>query len=101
MEEVRSLYAPDRKDWGNPMASPLLADSFCGLPPALIITAGCDPLKDDGELCAKRLGETGVPVKYTCYENMIHGFLLFFRKSESSRKALEEAAAALREAFRQ
>jgi acetyl esterase len=99
MEETRSMYLPDEKDRRNPYASPLLAENLKGLPPALIITAGCDPLRDDGERYAKRLKEAGVPVRYTRYEDMIHGFLFFFRKSESSRKTLEEAASELRKAF--
>ena len=101
MEETRSMYLANEEDRRNPYASPLLADDLNGLPPTFIITAGCDPLKDDGELYAKRLKEASVPVKYTCYEDMIHGFLFFFRKSESSRKALEEAASELRKAFGQ
>jgi acetyl esterase len=101
MEGTRSMYVPDEKDRRNPYASPLLADDLKGLPPALIITAGCDPLRDDGEAYANRLKEAGVPVKYTCYEDMIHGFVYFFKNSESSRKALEEAASALKDAFGQ
>jgi acetyl esterase len=101
MEETRSMYLPNEEDRRNPYASPLLAEDIKGLPPALVITAGCDPLRDDGERYAKRLKEAGIPVKYTCHEDMIHGFLFFFRKSESSRKALEEAASELRKAFEQ
>jgi acetyl esterase len=100
MEGSRSLYLRTEKDRSNPYASPLLAPDLSGLPPALIITAGCDPMRDEGEAYARRLQDAGVPVQYTCYEDMVHGFLCFFRSSDSSAKALKEASDALREALK-
>jgi acetyl esterase len=100
MEGSRSLYLRTEADRLNPYASPLLAPDLSGLPPALIATAGCDPLRDEGEAYARRLQEAGVQVQYTCYEDMIHGFLCFFPSSDSSAKALKQASDALREALK-
>jgi acetyl esterase len=62
----------DRADW---RASPLLARDHSRLPPAYIVTAGFDPLLDEGKAYADRLEQAGVSVVYECFEGMIHGFL--------------------------
>jgi len=62
----------DRADW---RASPLLARDHSRLPPAYIVTAGFDPLRDEGKAYADRLEQAGVSVVYECFEGMIHGFL--------------------------
>ncbi|OPY61227.1 MAG: Carboxylesterase NlhH [Syntrophorhabdaceae bacterium PtaU1.Bin034] len=99
MEGSRTLYVPNEQDWTSPYVSPLLAPDLSGLPPAIIITSGCDPLRDGGEAYAKRLQDAGVPAKYLCFEDMIHAFLILFKSSDSRKKALEAASTALREAF--
>jgi acetyl esterase len=59
----------------DPRAIPSLYADYTGLPPALIITAGHDPLRDEGADYAKTLAAAGVPVDYQCYEGTIHGFM--------------------------
>jgi len=86
----------DRADW---RASPLRAESLNGLPPALIVTAGFDPLCDEGQAYAKALGAAGVPVVHELFAGQIHGFLSMGRIVADSRRLIEMAAAALKRAF--
>ncbi len=69
-----SHYLHHAKDAQNPYAAPLQASNLYGVPPALIITAEYDPLRNDGETYANRLREAGVSVQFHNYEGMIHGF---------------------------
>jgi acetyl esterase len=87
-----------RKD---PRVSPLLADdeALAGSPPALVITAEYDPLRDEGDAYAGRLQALGVPTAATRYDGMFHGFLSFADLLEDGLAALEEAAASLRTAL--
>lgn len=86
----------DIADW---RASPLRAAELAGLPPASIVTAGFDPLLDEGRTYAERLHAAGVPVRYECFNGMIHGFLLMTRELAAGRHAIHRAGGALREAF--
>lgn len=81
-------YLARPEDAGNPYAAPLRASSLSGLPPALVITAGHDPLRDEGECYARRLQESGVPTRLTCHEGMIHGFLAF--PTPAAEEALQQ-----------
>jgi acetyl esterase len=86
----------DRK---NPHASPLLAESLEGLPPAIVITAGFDVLRDEGVAYAERLEAAGVPTASVEYPSMIHGFVSMDRVFGEAEDAIAAAATALVEAF--
>jgi acetyl esterase len=89
-------YLPDAADRSHPNASPLRVTELAGLPPALVITAGCDPLVEEGESYARRLDAAGVPVRLTRYEGTIHGFIGMYPVIDKGREALAEWAAAIR-----
>ena len=92
-------YAPDAAVRRNPYASPLLADSHAGLPPALVMTAEFDPLRDEGEVYAAKLAAAGVAAKHLRYDGFIHGFFSHTRTIPATRPAMRAACAALKEAL--
>ncbi|HCT75070.1 MAG TPA: alpha/beta hydrolase [Micromonosporaceae bacterium] len=85
-------YLAASEDGMHPLASPLRAPSVHGVPPALIITAEFDPLRDEAEQYAQRLEEADVPVKLSRYEGMIHGFFCMAGDLAAGAEAQAEAA---------
>lgn len=73
------------------LASPVFAGDLSGLPPAYIITAGFDPLRDEGQKFAELLAGNGVRVEHRCYDDMIHGFVSLRGLLPEADEALEEA----------
>jgi acetyl esterase len=89
-------YVEKPDDRGHPHASPCRATDFSGLPPALVITAEFDVLRDEGEAYAAQLQAAGVPVTLHRYEGMIHGFVRRYPFFEQGKTAIEEIARAVR-----
>lgn len=85
-------YLPPEVDRRAPRVSPLFERHLSGLPPTLIVTAECDPLRDEGELYARSLREAGVEVELRRYPGMIHGFFQMIAALRSARQLHEELA---------
>jgi acetyl esterase len=83
----------------DPRMSPLLAETHAGLPPAFVVTAEFDPLRDEGEAYAKVLDAAGVPVTFRRYDGMPHVFFQLGPVVDAGREVLEQCAKALREAL--
>lgn len=98
------IYAPDAKTRSNPYAVPMraTADQLRGLPPALVITAENDPLRDEGEAYARKLKDAGVKVTSTRYDGTIHDFVLLngIKDVPSTRAALDQIGNAIRDALK-
>ncbi len=92
-------YLPGLKFESDPRASPLLATDLSGLPPALVVTAGFDPLRDEGRAYADRLRDAGNKVEYVCSEGSMHGFLNTAGASDEAARVFDLVARRLREAL--
>ena len=92
-------YLNGEWDRTDPLASPLLASNLRGLPPAFIITAECDPLRDEGEAYGQRLQEAGVRAEVQRYDGMPHGFFSFGAALDGGRRAFADATTRLRSAL--
>ena len=91
-------YLRGPEDALDPLASPVLVEDCSGLPPALLLTAGLDPLLDEGIAYADRLRAAGVPVEHVDYPGWPHGFF-FWAGTDAATDATARVAAALREAL--
>jgi acetyl esterase len=99
MEWFWGHYLPRPDDGANAYASPLRAASLEGLPPAIVITAEFDPLRDEGEAYARKLEEAGVRARLIRYDGMIHGFFGMGRVLEQGKQAMAEVTGNLRLCF--
>jgi len=90
-------YLRDGEDMYDKRASPLMAENHANLPPAFILTAAFDPLKDEGKAYAEKLKEAGVSIKYHCYEGMVHGFIAMPGAVDTAKTALLDAASYLKQ----
>lgn len=98
MEWFRSLYLSDvTRDMQDHRASPMASPDLTGLPPALIVTAGCDPLRDEAKVYADRLSASRVPVEYRCFEGTIHACMSFAGAIPQGLEALSFVASRLKE----
>ena len=99
MESFRGNYLPRPADYADWRASPALAKSHAGLPPAFVLTAGFDPLLDEGKQYVELLARAGVEVAYRDYPDMIHGFILMGGVLDTANDAVADCCAQLRRAF--
>lgn len=105
VESFRAFYLPSSQDWQKPEVSPLLMkdEQLRQMPTALIMTAGCDPLREEGKAYKERLCANGVRVIYREKNDMIHAFLNFFNTHPDISKLVEpiidEAATEIRKSF--
>ena len=92
----RGHYIERHEEWSDWRASPLLAPDLSRLPPALVLTAGYDPLRDEGRQYADALSAAGTPAQYLCFERQIHGFITMGRVIDEANTALALCAWSLR-----
>jgi acetyl esterase len=100
MDFFASRYLTDvERQSSDPRVSPIAAGDLAGLPAALVVTAGCDPLRDEGKAYADRLQAAGVPVEYRCFESTIHPFMSFAAALPVAMEGLAFVASRLRAAL--
>ena len=92
MDWYRRHYLPDEAAAADPRVSPLLAEDLRGLPPAIVLTAGFDVLRDEGEAYARRVQAAGVPTRLSRRAGLIHGFANTSAVSRPAAAAMQEAA---------
>jgi acetyl esterase len=92
-------YLPDPASILDPRASPLLSPDVSGVAPGLVITAGFDPLRDEGTAYAERMNDAGVQVESWCCEGMLHGFFSMAGSSKEARRVFVRAADRMRVAL--
>jgi acetyl esterase len=99
MQWFGACYVRGPEDYLDWRCAPIRAPDLSRLPPALVITAEYDPLRDEGKAYADRLRAAGVDVTYSCYPGMIHGFVSMGRVIPAAAEGLHESAQALAAAF--
>ncbi|MEO8114007.1 MAG: alpha/beta hydrolase, partial [Phenylobacterium sp.] len=97
MDWFMAHYMGPKDKPANPRLSPLAEKDLGGLAPAVVVTAGFDPLLDQGEAYARRLREAGVPAAYRCYDSLAHGFTAFTGAVPAADVACREIAGLVRE----
>ncbi len=97
MQWFAAQYLGPDGDPTDPRASPIRAEDLSGLAPAIVVTAGFDPLVDQGEAYARRLRDAGVPVVYRCYDSLAHAFTAFTGAVPAADIAAREIAGLVRE----
>jgi acetyl esterase len=97
MEWFWNTYCPDQAKRREPHASPLLAENLQGLPPALVMTAEFDPLRDEGEAYAEALNAAGTEATVVRYDGLVHDFLATAAIFECSRTGLLATVSALKQ----
>ena len=95
----RTQYIANESDWIDWRASPLLHKDLSKLPPAFVLTAGFDPLRDEGQQYADALSKAGVPTQSVCFERQIHGFITMGRVIDEANTAVALCAAVLQKAL--
>lgn len=101
MDAIKAMITEAHPDLADPWISPGLRADLRDLPPTLMLTAGFDPIRDDGLAYAERLRDAGVPVELLHYAGQFHGFLNFDGVLRASRDALDRIGAALRHALQE
>ncbi|WP_251970394.1 alpha/beta hydrolase [Sphaerotilus microaerophilus] len=99
IEYFRSHYVPDRAQDSDWRASPVLREDLQDLPPAFVLTAGFDPLRDEGREYADLLSAAGNAVQFVCFERQIHGFITMGRLLDEANTAVDLCARAVRRAL--
>jgi acetyl esterase len=92
-------YIADPAQYADWRASPLLHDDLGRLPPALVLTAGYDPLRDEGQAYAEKLTAAGNRASYVCFDRQIHGFIVMGKVLDEANTAVALCAAELKRAF--
>ena len=100
MDYFTGHYIADPAQYDDWRASPLLHENLANLPPALVLTAGFDPLRDEGKAYAERLTAAGNRASYVCFDRQIHGFITMGKLIDEANTAVASCAAELKRALR-
>jgi acetyl esterase/lipase len=99
MDWFTAQYLGPHDNPADPRLSPLRAEDLAGLAPAIVVTAGFDPLVDQGEAYARKLKAAHVPTVYRCYDSLSHAFAAFTGAIPAADTACREIAGLVREGY--